>query len=318
MSLRHFYTLLIGFLGLVSSGFSQSFNTGILFSPGVTVGTEYLTPSAIDDSTDFQLTKFKFQVSQPLKTKIGIDLKNFDFKKMDAKASQIFLNYGFSVVQPNVTDNTNFENLYKGSVGITALTASARNGIWLYSANVYATENSTTLTNSFTPNIRGYIANIKTKNLKTFYFYGAGILVNQGQIIPFPLLGLKTRLGSSNFRTEIIIPLHLKLNYRFNNKVNMDAVAHFNGINTMYRQGSGFSDNDQTLNFRQLKTYLALNAKLGGHYKLKIEGGYSSFQQFYSWSNKTSQKIDAAPYVGISINYYFGKSVFGNFMNQGE
>ena len=168
------------------------------------------------------------------------------------------------------------------------------------------------------PNFRTYVANIKTKNLKTFYFYGAGLLVNQGKIIPFPLLGLKTRLGSSNFRAELIIPLHAKLNYRFNKKVNIDAVAHFNGINTVYRYGSAFNDNDQTLNFRQLKTYLALNAKLGGHYKLKIEGGYSSLQQFYSWSNKSTQKIDAAPYIGISINYYFGKSIFGTFMSQGE
>ena len=63
---------------------------------------------------------------------------------------------------------------------------------------------------------------------------------------------------------------------------------------------------------------MALNAKLGGHYKLKIEGGYSSLQQFYSWSNKSTQKIDAAPYIGISINYYFGKSIFGTFMSQGE
>jgi hypothetical protein len=310
-----FFIFLIGCFG---RGFSQSFNVGFLFNPGATIGGEFLMPSAVNDSVDFEMTKYKIQFSQPLKTKLGIKgltLKNFSFKKLDAKASQIFLNYGFSVLQPKTNIENPFDNLYRGNVGITAITASVRKGIWIYSANLYAVENDL---EDFTPNFRGYIANIKTKNLKTFYFYGGGLLFNQGQIIPFPLLGLKTRLGSSNFRTEIIIPLHVKLNYRFNNKVNMDAVAHFNGINTIYRQGSPFNGGDQSLNFRQLKTYLALNTKLGEHYKLKIEGGYSMLQQTYHWDSKTSTDIDPAPYFGIAINYNWGKSVFGSFMNRTE
>lgn len=305
-------------LGIVISIHSQSFNTGILFNPGITLGTEYIMPSAINDSSDFQLTKYKIQFSQPLKTKVGFDLKDFNFKKMDAKASQLFLNYNFSVSQPSITDNNSLKNIYNAGIGLTAITASARNGIWLYSAKVFAAENEETLTKNFTPNLRGFIANIKTKNFKTFYFYGAGLLVNQGKIIPFPLLGLKTRLGSSNFRAELIIPLHTKLNYQFNSKVNLDAVVHFNGINTIYRDGSAYEGNDKTLNFSQLKTYLALNSQLGKHYKLKIEGGYSNFQRIYSWENQTTQKIDPAPYVGVSLTYSFGKSVFGNFVNQGD
>lgn len=297
---------------------SQSFNTGILFNPGLTLGTEYLMPTPINNSTDFQLTKFNLKFSQPLKTKIGIDLKNFNFKKIDAKASQVFLNYNFGVVQPSVTENNNFENIYQVGIGVTALSASVRKGIWLYSANISADENSETFTKNFTPNFRAYVANIKTKNLKTFYFYGAGLMVNQGKFIPFPLLGLKTRFGKSNFRAELIIPLHAKLNYRFNKKVNMDAVVHFNGINTVYREGSGYSSDDITLNFRQLKTYLALNTKLGSHYKLKIEGGYSVLQQITSWEGNYKQDVDPAPYVGLSFSYNFGKSVFGTFMSQGE
>lgn len=315
-----FFLLLFLSLGIVIPIHSQSFNTGILFNPGVTLGTEYLMPSAINDSTNFQLTKYKVQFSQPLKTKIGIKgltLKDFNFKKLDAKASQLFLDYTFSVAQPVITDN-NLKNIYKAGIGLTAITASARKGIWIYSAKVFASENEETLTKSFTPNFRGFVANIKTKNFKTFYFYGAGLLVNQGKLIPFPLLGLKTRLGSSNFRAELIIPLHAKLNYRFNSKVNLDAVVHFNGINTIYRDGSAYEGNDKTLNFSQLKTYLALNSQLGKQYKFKIEGGYSNFQQIYSWENKTTQKVDAAPYIGASLTYSFGKSVFGNFVNQGD
>jgi len=300
------------------SAFSQSFNVGFLFNSGATIGVDYLMPSAIDDTTDFQLTKYNFKFSQPLKTKIGLDLKNFDFKKMDAKASQIFLNYGFGVTQPTITHNNNFENIYSINIGITALTASLRKGVWIYAANVFAAENQETFADNFSPNFRGYFANIKIKNLKTFYFYGAGLLVNQGQFIPFPVLGLKTRFGISNFRTEIIVPLQAKLNYRFNSKVNMDMAAYFNGISTIYRKGSAFSDNNQTLNFRQLKTYLALNSKLGKHYKIKVEGGYAWLQNINAWEGGVSQKVDSAPYVALTFNYHFGKSVFGAFMNQAD
>jgi hypothetical protein len=318
--IKYLFTLLCLVFGISATTFGQSFNLDFLFNPGITLGSEYLMPSAINDSTDFQLSKYNFQFSQPLKTKVGVkglDLKNFSFKKLDAKASQFFLNYNFSVIQPNISDNNQFENLYKGGFGFTAITASLKKGVWMYSANVYATEDSSTLTDNFTPNFRGYVANVKTKNLKTFYIFGGGLLVHQGQFIPFPLLGFKTKLAPK-LRTEIILPVHIKLNYRVNKKISFDAVAHYNGINTVYRAGSAFNSTDQTVNLRQLKTYMALNAKLSSHFKLKLEAGYSSFQRFYSWNTKTSESIDAAPYVGVSINYNFGKSVFGNFMNQAE
>jgi uncharacterized protein DUF6268 len=318
--MKAFFLTLYLLFGVAITAFSQSFNVGFLFNPGVTVGQEYQMPSALNDSTDFQLSKYNVQFSQPLKTKIGIKgltLKDFSFKKLDAKASQLFLNYSFGVIQPSVNNDNSFETLYKGGVGLTAITASIKNGIWIYSANIYATENSSTLRKSFTPNFRGYIANIKTKNLKTFYFFGGGLIVNQGKIIPFPLLGIKAKLATK-IRTEIIIPVHVKLNYRFSSQLNLDIATHFNGLNSVHREGSAFKNNDQTLNFRQLKTYLALNSKLGKHYKIKLEGGYSSFQQIYSWQTKATQKLSAAPYFIVSVNYQFGKSVFGNFMNQAE
>ncbi len=318
--IKYVYVLLLCVVCSTSSMFGQSLNLDFLFNPGVTGSYEYLAPSSIDDSTDFQLSKYNFQFSQPLKTKVGIkglDLKNFSFKKLDAKASQFFLNYNLRVIQPEVSDNNQFENLYKAGFGFTAITASFRKGIWVYSANVYATENENTLKNSFTPNFRGYIANVKTKNLKTFYLFGGGLLFHQGQFIPFPLLGFKTKLAPK-LRTEIILPVHVKLNYRFSKKMSLDAIAHYNGINTVYRQGSAYSNSDQTINLRQLKTFLALNGKLGRSYKLKIEAGYASFQRFYAWDSKISQAIGAAPFVGVSINYNFGKSIFGNFMNQAE
>tara|TARA_B100000809_G_scaffold105206_1_gene103718 strand:- start:9412 stop:10359 length:948 start_codon:yes stop_codon:yes gene_type:complete len=302
---------------LVNVGFSQSLNIDFIFNPGIALGTEYLMPSALNDSTDFQLSKYKIQFSQPLKTKVGIDLKGFNFKEMDAKASQLFLDYNFNVIQPNLTDDNYFETIYTGGVGLTAVKASLRNGIWIYSANIFASENKTTFSESFVPNFRGYVANIKTKDLKTFYFYGAGLLVQQGRLVPFPLLGIKTKIASK-FRVELILPVHLKLNYRINKKVSIHGIVSYNGINTVYRQGSTFNGNDQSIYLRQLKTNLSLNAKFGKHYKVKLDVGYASLQQLYSWNNKTGQSLASATFVGFSLNYNFGKSVFGNFMNKGE
>ena len=111
--------------GMVSTTFSQSFNANFLFNPGITLGSEYLMPSTINDSTDFQLSKYNFQFSQPLKTKVGVkglDLKNFSFKKLDAKASQFFLNYNLSVIQPTITGDNKYENLYKGGFGFKKIT----------------------------------------------------------------------------------------------------------------------------------------------------------------------------------------------------
>ncbi|MFB0925578.1 MAG: hypothetical protein QMB65_09905, partial [Vicingaceae bacterium] len=162
---------------------------------------------------------------------MGIELKNFNFKEMDAKTSQLFLDYNFTVIQPNLTEDNSFETIYTGGIGLTAVTASVRNGIWIYSANIFASENKTTFSENFIPNFRGYVAHIKTKDLKTFYFYGAGLLVQQGRFVPFPLLGIKTK-NASKFRVEFILPVHLKLNYRINKKVSIDGIVSYNGINT--------------------------------------------------------------------------------------
>ena len=302
---------------LVHVGFSQSLNVDFLFNPGITTGTEYLMPSALNDSTDFPVSKYKIQFSQPLKTKVGIELKNFNFKEMDAKTSQLFLDYNFTVIQPNLTEDNSFETIYTGGVGLTAVTASVRNGIWIYSANIFASENKTTFSENFIPNFRGYVANIKTKDLKTFYFYGAGLLVQQGRFVPFPLLGIKTKIASK-FRVEFILPVHLKLNYRINKKVSIDGIVSYNGINTVYRKGSPFNGNDQSIYLSQLKTNLSLNAKLSKLYKVKLDVGYASLQQLYSWNNKKGKSLASASFVGVSLNYNLGRSVFGNFMNKGE
>lgn len=316
--LNKYSVLIISFLllGVVTSK-AQSFNLGFLFNSGAVLATDYYVPSAVNDSVNFENIKYKFKITQALKTKMGVDLAGFNFKKMDAKASQIFLNYGAQVTQPRFSENNNLENIYRLEAGITAITASIRKGIWVYSADIYLDESESTLSESPVPNFKGYFANINIKSLKFQYFYGAGVVVNQGKIYPFPVIGFRNKFNSK-WKLDLVIPQHVKLNYTASKKVNLDLATNFSGINAVYRQGSAIENNDNTLNLRRVKSYFSLNAKLGSHYKLRTELGYAYLQQINHLTTDYSLDVAATPYASIAINYYFGKSVFGNFLNRIE
>ena len=304
--------------GIVMQTFAQSFHINNLFNPGVTIGTDYQFPSVINDSADFQIVKYKAQFVKPLRTKFGVALKDFDIKKVDAKASQIFLATKFSVAKPSITNN-NYEDIYKGEIEVTAITASIKNGIWVYAANIYVEESSSTFEKYLTPNIKAYTAYVNIKNLKFIYFYGATMVINQGKFYPLPLVGFRAKLTpDSKLKAELIMPVHLKLNYELNKKITFDLAGYFSGINAIDRQGSAFQGNDNTLNLRELKTYLAINGKLATHYKIKAEIGYAFSQKIHAIYNDFNQEMSSSPYVSISLNYNFGNSIFGNFIDRTE
>ena len=286
---------------------AQSFNVNSFFNAGATLGVDHPTPGTIDDSTDFQMTKYKFQFVKPLRTRLGIALKDFNMKKADAKASQIFLATKFSVAQPFIT-SAQLDNIYKGEIEFTAITASIRNGIWVYAANFYAEESNASLNQSFTPNFRAYTAYINIRNLKMVHFYGATLVINQGRIVPLPLVGFRAKFNART-KLEFIVPVHLKLNYALNRKVNFDLAGYFSG------EGSVLQNDDNTVNLRELKTYFAVNVKFGRHYKLKVETGYAFLRKLHGINTDFKQDVASAPYISFSLNYNFGHSVFGSFIN---
>ena len=299
---------------------AQSFNLDFLFSSGLTLGADYTPNAAINDSTDFQFTKYKIQYVHPLKTKFGVkglDLKNFNFKKLDAKASQIFLNTRFNAIEPTLSQNNFYKTVYNGEVGITAVTASVRNGIWLYSANVNFSENRNTIKESPMPNFLGYIANVRIKSTKFMYFYGMSLTVNQGRFFPIPIFGMTGKLAN-NLNATLIFPVQAKITYKASKTIKLDLTTNFDALNSVYREGSVLQNNDNSLNYRQLKSYLGLRAKLNKQFELSLEGGYSSFKKIYAVNSDYSQTIDASFYGSFSIRYRFGKSVFDNFLSKGK
>ncbi|MCB9360145.1 MAG: hypothetical protein H6587_01310 [Flavobacteriales bacterium] len=304
---------LILYLGTLVSTFSQSLQLDFLFSSGLTYSSEFHGAAQVNDSVDFNFNKHQLQFVLPLKTKINLDLKKLDFKKMNLSSSQLFLTSKIGLNQSSFTDKSS-NTIYKASIGITGLNAGLRQGVWIYSANLFIDESDKSYNGNLVPNFRGYGARVKVKSFDFIYFYGAGLVVNQGKFFPVPILGFQKKVAK-NLKARIVFPIEAKLNYKANAKLNFDVGANFDGVNTIYRSGSVFKDTDGSINYRQLKSYIAINSKIAKQVKLKLEGGLSVAQQYAMIHKDYSENIGTSYYIAFTLNYQFGKSLFGQFVN---
>lgn len=291
---------------------SQSLNIGFIFKPGFTFGGEYTSPAPINDTSTFQINKFRAQFTLPLKTKIGVkadknDILKLKFKKIDIKASQTFFMFNTSVRQPHF-ENIAFKNqhIYTVSTGITRLSAGIKNGIWMYSGNIYISESAKTITNKPQLNALAYATKVKLNNLKFIYFYGVAGIYNFGRFIPVPIGGFTSKIGLK-WRITAILPIQMKLTYKINKKNNIDIGTSFNGFNAVYRD-----IDDVFMNYRQLKNHIILNSKVGKQFNLSVESGLSTWRNItFIDKNKNSSpfNVKSAFYASISLNYNFGKSL---------
>lgn len=299
-------------LGVIHISYSQSFDVRRIFNSGATFGVEYLAPSKIDDSTNFQMTKYKVRFVKVLRTK-EVDIAQFDMDKEDAKANQLFLGSKFSLSTPNLSNNDFFRRQFKAEVELIYITASKRRGVWFHSVNINAEENNKTFAAYLSPNFRAYSVYVHAKNLKFVPFIGPGISVTQGNFFVLPIFGFGARLNK-NFVAELIFPIHTKLKYNYNQKTELELSTAYSGIHTVYRDGNYLSDNDG-LNLQQLKVHFGVNKTLAMHYKFKLELGYAFMQELDAISSDFSQKMDAQPFINFSFNYNFGNSILYKFFN---
>lgn len=292
---------------------AQSSYISFLFKPGLNIGTEYTLPAEINDTAKFQISKYRIQFVLPLRTKIGID-----FKKLDAKASQLFLTFNTSLRTPDIGLFSKKQPIYTGAVGLTGLSASIRSGLWIYSANLYFSESKGSISTP-TPNFLGYIVRIKLNDLRFIHFYGAALLYNQGRVIPIPLLGFTYKLRK-DMRMTLVIPVLIKFNYKFSNKANLNFNSSLSGFNSVLRKNSYFGDDFLTINYRHLKNYASINYKFNNRFKAIAEVGFSTFRKlsfveandkiFMRKGKRETYKIKSAPYAAISLHYNFGSSLF--------
>ncbi len=301
-------------LGIVEETFSQSFNVKRIFNSGATGGVELLAPSRINDSTDFQLSKHKIQFVKVLRTK-EVDIEKFDRDDKDAKANQLFLISRFSFAKPELSNQDYFETIFNGELELIYITLSRRRGAWLHNVNVSATESENSLKNSFTPNFRAYTVYAHVKNLDFVPFLGPAIGVNQGRFFVLPVVGFWTRL-SKNLTAEIIAPIHAKIKYNLADKVEFELGSAVNGFQPVYREGSNFKGDDETINLRQFKNHIGIGTVLSKHYKIKVELGHASFQKIRTMNNDYSQNMESSFYVNLSFNYNFGNSILYSFFNE--
>jgi len=306
--------ILVVFIALITSTcYSQSFNVRSIFNSGATAGIEYLSPSAVNDSTNFQLTKYKVQFVKVLRTKEG-ELEYFNRENVDAKANQLFLTSKFSLARPTLSRDSYFEDIYRGELELTYISVSNKKGLWIHAVNVSAEENQTTLKNSLSPNFRAYSVYIHVKNLKFIPFIGPGVSVNQGKYYVLPVFGFRAKL-SPKLAAELIVPVHVKLKYNLSERVELELASYYSAINAIYRKGSYYTDDDNTLNLKQLKTYFAINTKLSDHYKFKVELGYAVLQKIDALSIAYTQTLSPMPYCNVSFNYNFGNSILYKYFN---
>lgn len=293
--------------------FSQSFDVRSIFNSGATVGVEYLTPSSINDSTNFQLTKYKVQFVKVLRTQ-ECDLQDFDMECKESRANQLFLGSKFSLSNPTLSENNYFKKQFKAEVELIYITASKKRGVWFHSVNINAEENNETFPVNLSPNFRANSVYIHAKNLKFVPFFGPGISVTQGNFYFVPIFGFGAKLNK-NLMAELIVPLHAKLKYNYRDKAELELACTYSGIHTVYREGSYLNKNDGQ-NLQQLKTHFGISAKFNKYYKFKLELGYAFLQELDAISYDYSQKMNAMPFINFSFNYNFGNSILYQFFNE--
>ena len=310
---KDYLILLLFTVSLAFQGYSQSFDVRRIFNSGATFGMEQLSPSRVDDSTNFQLTKYKVQFVKVLRTK-EVDLEKFNINQENARANQLFLGSKFSIASPSLSRDDYFKKLYKAELELIYITASKKRGVWFHSVNINMEENNQTFPNQISPNFRANSIYIHAKNLNFVPFIGPGISITQGKYYVLPIFGFGAKLNKK-FTAELIVPVHAKLKYDFKQKAEFELACAYSGIHTVYREGSYWSNNEG-VNLKQLKVHLGISAIFKKNYKVKTEIGFAFLQELNSISYAVSQKMASMPFVNISLNYNFANSILYKFFNE--
>ncbi len=308
-----FLISIILIVGITSNCFAQSFDVRSIFNSGATLGIEYLAPSSINDSVNFQLTKYKVQFVKVLRTK-AVDIERFNIKDHNARANQLFLSSKFSLANPSLSENNYFRRQFKAEFELIYITISKKRGVWFHSTNINAEENNETFPAKLSPNFRANSIYIHAKNLNFVPFIGPGISVTQGNFYVLPIFGFGAKLNK-NLRAELIVPVHAKLKYNYKDKTEFEFSTSYNAIHTVYREGIYLNKNG-SLNLQQLKTHLGVSTRLNEYYKFKVELGYAFLQELDAVSSDYSQKMGAMPFINFSFNYNFGNSILYSFFNE--
>lgn len=300
-------------LCVVFKGFSQSFDARSVFNSGATFGVEYLAPSKVNDSTNFQMTKYKMEFVKVLRTK-ECDLQDFDHECNDSKANQLFLASKFSLSDPSLSEDDFFRKQFKAEVELIYITASKKRGVWFHGVNINAEENNETFPVNLSPNFRAYSVYIHAKNLNFIPFIGPSFSITQGKLYLLPIFGVRAKLSEKLF-AELIAPIHLKFKYNYKDKVDLELATAYSGIHTVYRESTYLNKNDG-INLQQLKVHLGVNTRLYKYYKFKVEIGYAFLQELDPISYDNSQKMSSMPFINFSFNYNFGNSILYTFFNE--
>lgn len=275
------------------------------------MGGEYTFSSAINDSTNFSISKYRMQAVIPLHTKVKANIdwdkvKELKLKEsVTLKARQDFITVNYSLRSPTTT-LFDQQKIHTAAFGYTGISAGLKNGIWLYSANLYFSESSKSYQSALQPNFLGYAARIRVKNLKFVYFYGAALVYNQQLLLPVPIAGFTTKLNS-RIRLTAILPVQINANYKLSKKYAVGVNTSLSGFNAVFR-----STNLRNINYSHIKSFIYMSAQLNNKFQLYVEGGYSYTRKLKLYQTDDCiyvYRASPTPYIALNLKFRLGEGL---------
>ena len=277
------------------------------------------------DGESFQLQSHELQCVIPLKGKIEFDLSDVsslkDILKTKVKAHQNFVTFGGNYTTIDTKWFGRFPTTSSGfNVGLQGI--GLRKKLNLYFYNINASIQERLGYTSLNPNFLAFGGGAKITGLKSVYYYGAGISYNQKQLVPFPIFGLRTKIGNKGV-LSCTFPVNTSYTYKVSPKVKLKASAIYNWFNsglnnslpsttvidstTLHIPSKGrltFSQNDIRLD-------LALRIKFSNQLNMWVHCGYVPYGNFNVLDETTAinkYKLASGTFAGASLVYRFKKS----------
>jgi hypothetical protein len=309
--------LLVVFVQLSATVFSQNNSFSQLFYPNITISAkQYSGNSILGNDIKYRLGRNSISGFVPIRSEVqvGIGFR----KKLDLKAVHTVLGVNMAQNSP-VIDNITANNGYKtAALSIIQMQASIRERLWIYGGGIGFTESDETF---FTPQpfLWGGASRMHVLGLHTQIMYGSIIVFNQ-KFRVVPIFGFNKKIGD-NWRVSGILPFQLAANRKFNNWFNLEAAASMKGYSAGYKVTLGAEKIPRKENYQHLNVSLSANLHLLKTFNLSIEGGIAGARQLNTF-NASNEKISSVnlavgPYIGASMRYITTKSKFSSkFLNK--
>ena len=297
----------------VTPAAGQGIGISSLFKPGVRVGLSTYPEAAVTDSLNVGFSTARFSAIVPLGGKVQLD-----WKKLDAKVSQAFLNMSAGVCQVELT-GSGPRDLYRFTIGVTGVKAGLGKGIWAYTANVGLIHDYG-VDQQYRPFGAAGIMRVRVKGIHKQNFFGAGIAVNRF-IVPVPIWGLRRKIVKRT-HLMLLLPIQADVNWKPGNKLQFSWWNRWHNFSSTLLTNPGNPLQSMVfpqhwMTYRSLQTSVVGQYKVGNKARIIVEGGLSYFRglRFDTLNGRDellNESVDPAPFARVAVHVNIGKSPIGS------